>query len=181
MSFNAYKSFLGPIELPIEGRNGTKTYTIPPVPAELGLELQLIAEKSSEIMRIAIENDEARQAAETAGEPAPEPTPLPDFELDHVDSREDITRRLLGPIYDEMRADGVPYEALVQAGQTATHDFLYGREAAEAYWNTGGDPKAVAETLPQANIFSRSTDAENTTPTPDSTSGTKPQTKKSKN
>lgn len=176
MSFNAYQAFRGPIKLPIGG----KEYTLPTVSAELGVRLTLIAERSSEVMRIAIKNDEARQAAEANGEPAPEPEPIPDFQIDGVESVDDMNKELLGPLYDEMVADGVPFEALVLAGQTATHDFLYGREAAEAYWNSGGDPKAVAETLPAANVFSQSTDAENTTKPPASTSGTKPQAKKSK-
>jgi hypothetical protein len=181
VSFNAFQAFTGPIRLTI----GPKTYTLPSVSAETGVRVTLIAERSAEIMRIAIANDEARQAAEKNGDPAPEPQELPDFDLKDILGEDgkpiDINRELLGDLYDEMVADGVPYEALVLAGQTATHDFLYGREAAEAYWNSGGDPKAVAEALPAANVFNRSTGAESTTPTPASTSGTKPQKKKSKN
>lgn len=177
MSFNAYQAFQGPIELPIGG----KTYTLPSVSAELGVRLTLIAERSAEILTIAARNDEARAKAAEAGEPEPELEPLPDFEIEGIDKVDDMNKALLGPLYDQMVADGVPFEALVMAGQVATHDFLYGRAAAEAYWNSGGDPKAVAETLPAANVFSQSTGAENTTPTQASTSGTKPRPKKSSN
>ena len=175
MAFNAYQAFQGPIELPIGG----KTYTLPSVSAAVGVRVTLIAERSSEVLTIAARNEEARAKAAANGEPEPELEEVPDFEIEGVDKIEDLNKELLGPVYDKMVADGVPYEALVMAGQVATHDFLYGRAAAEAYWNSGGDPKAVAETLPAANVFSQSTGAENTTPTQASTSGTKPRPKKS--
>jgi len=174
VSFNDYKAFAGRIILPIQG----KDYTLPEVPAALGVKLTLLAERSAEILRIAAENEAAKTAALAEGKPAPEPTPLPDWELDDIDQTTDLTRALLGPLYDEMVADGVPYAALALAGQVATHDFLYGRDAAEALWNSGGDPKAVAESLSGDNIFSRNTGAANTTKRPASTSGTRPRRKK---
>ena len=48
-------------------------------------------------------------------------------------------------VFDELLADHVPAAAIDRIGRVALTDFKYGREFAEAMWETGGDPKAVAE------------------------------------
>lgn len=56
----------------------------------------------------------------------------------------DMYKLLLGPVWDEMEADGVPLDAASRAALTTLNDFLYGRDYAIAFWETGLDPKATA-------------------------------------
>lgn len=65
--------------------------------------------------------------------------------VDGIEAMEDeeFFHLVLGPAFDEMRADKVPSAAITRAGQVALADFKYGREMAETMWATGGDPKAV--------------------------------------
>jgi hypothetical protein len=64
----------------------------------------------------------------------------------------------LGSAYDEMLADNVPTPFVSRAALTAAIDWEKGRSAAEAFWATGGDPKAM-EAYIQAKIseFKRAT------------------------
>lgn len=57
----------------------------------------------------------------------------------------DLAKDLLGPVYDEMVADGVPSSFLTRVFMTIVADFQYGRTYAEAMWETGADPKAMVE------------------------------------
>lgn len=50
---------------------------------------------------------------------------------------------VLGPAYDEMRADKVPAVFVARAFVTALADFQLGREMAEITWEVGSDPEAV--------------------------------------
>jgi hypothetical protein len=56
---------------------------------------------------------------------------------------EELWRLVLGDLWDEFEADGVPQEAAVRAGLTALADWQYDRETAEAAWEAGADPKAL--------------------------------------
>jgi hypothetical protein len=56
---------------------------------------------------------------------------------------EELWRLVLGDLWDAFEADGVPVEAATRAGLTALAEFQYGREAAEAAWEAGADPKAL--------------------------------------
>lgn len=75
---------------------------------------------------------------------------------------------LFGPTYDEMLEDGVPLAFVNRAAATILADFQYGREYATAMWETGADPKAMAEWLKakgnRATRRSRSTDGATKTP-----------------
>lgn len=79
-------------------------------------------------------------------------------------------RMLMGGAYDEMVADNVPIKALDRACLAALVDYRMGREAAEAAWESGLTPEALApkganpETTQQP-----STESENPTPSPAST------------
>ena len=174
MSMKDFTEFSDPLIIPIGG----KKYTIPPVSTSLGLKLTLVAEHAAQIFAIVERNQEAARKAEEAGEAPPEPEPLPEFELEDDDADEDLQQKMLGDAYDQMIKDDVPFTALRRAGMTAYHDFLYGREAAVAFWNSGGDPKAVAETLPASTGSMTSTGEATTTKRPASTSGTKSPKKK---
>lgn len=56
----------------------------------------------------------------------------------------ELWKLLLGPLWDQMVADGVPLEAATRAGMTALADHQYGRALAEATWVAGADPNLVA-------------------------------------
>jgi hypothetical protein len=55
----------------------------------------------------------------------------------------ELWKLLLGPLWDEMIADGVPLAAATRAGLTALADHQYGRDVAEITWETGADPKVL--------------------------------------
>lgn len=98
-------------------------------------------------------------------------------------SDEDYFRLLLGPVFDEMVADGVPAKAINRAGMAALADFRETRSVAEATWATGGDPKALmeyakAQAPNRASRRSMSTGAATATRSRASTSGTKTSRKK---
>lgn len=112
------------LSLPYNG----KSYTVPPVDAETGLRLQRLAEVAAQVAH-------AAESGEV----------LDEIALD--DEQEvDLYRDALGPAYDEMVADRVPWPMLKLAGVTAWLDAAVNRETAEAYWNAGGspDPEALA-------------------------------------
>lgn len=56
---------------------------------------------------------------------------------------EELWKLVLGDLWDEFEKDGVPVEAATRAGLTALAEFQYGRDAAEAAWEAGADPKAL--------------------------------------
>lgn len=88
-------------------------------------------------------------------------------------------RMLMGPVWDEMKADNVPHSALYRAALTCLIDFRMGREAAETYWNSGIVP---GEAPAPKGATSTSTGAASTTKPPASTSGTtsRPNARKAK-
>lgn len=82
-----------------------------------------------------------------------------------------LYRRLLGPAWDQLWADKVPWAKIKMVGETASLWVGSGVPAAEAYWNSGGDPEALAPN--RAARRSRATGGANTTRSRNSTSGTK--------
>ncbi|WP_242908669.1 DUF7426 family protein [Actinomadura terrae] len=87
-----------------------------------------------------------------------------------------LYQRMLGPVFEEMLADGVKWDRISHAGMTmflwttATHD------DAESYWKAGGDiPEALgsAESTPNRASRRASAAAERTTKRQVSTSGTR--------
>ena len=93
------------LSLPYKGR----TYVIPPVDAETGLRFQRLAE-------VAVQ---AAQAAETGDE-------LDAVVLDDA-GEVDLYRDALGPAYEEMLADRVPWPMLKTAAVTAWLDAAVSR------------------------------------------------------
>jgi hypothetical protein len=69
----------------------------------------------------------------------------------------DLWKLTLGPLWDQMIADGVPLHAATRAGLTALTDFQYGRVVAEAAWVAGANPKALEAYMktPSPNRASR--------------------------
>lgn len=171
MAFEEYTTFIEPIQIPIHG----KVYTLPMVGAQLGVRITLVAEQAKRRLQVQEQNEKAAEEAEELGIDPPEPEPLPEYTIEDATAKE-----LLGDVYQEMVDDDVPLILIELAGQTVYHDFLFGRAAAEAFWNSGGDPKETAKALPALNLFTMSGAEENTTQSPASTSGTKSKTKSSR-
>lgn len=63
---------------------------------------------------------------------------------------EDLFRLVLGSLWDEMKTDGVPLDAMNRAGFAALADYQYGRAMAEKVWENGLDPEALAAALTAA-------------------------------
>lgn len=123
------------LSLPIGG----KTYLVPPVDAETGLRLQRLAELAAQ----------AAKAVQT-GEG------LEEIVVDD-DQEVDLYRDALGPAYEQMVADRVPWPALKIAGVTAWLDAAVDRQTAEAYWNAAGDPERLAGNRTTRRAAARST------------------------
>lgn len=163
MAFKALNEVFEPrLELP--GPDG-KTYWIPEPDAELGAWCTALFAAG-----VAINMDEA-----------PPEGGLPELQLD--DAGEDaLYLRVLGrPLLEQLRADGFGAITVKHFGQTAFIWIAAGREAAEAFWNSGGDPKASAPrearrraVKAQATATTRSTVAASTTKSRGSTSGMTP-------
>jgi hypothetical protein len=87
---------------------------------------------------------------------------------------EDTWRLVMGSAWDEMTADNVPGEAIGRAGLATLAYFEQGPDVAEAIWEHGIDPKALAEQiLAKSGLLAPSSTAAATeTPSPASTSGT---------
>lgn len=160
MAFKALNEvFDGRLALP--GKDG-KIYRVPEPDAELGSWCTAMF---------------AAGVAINIGEKPPEGG-LPPLQLDD-DAEDAMYRRVLGQeLLDELRADGYGHVTIRLFGQTAFIWIAAGNEAAEAFWNAGGDPKAPAQTRAikratrQATGSTRSTAGASTTPRAGSTNGT---------
>lgn len=139
------------LPLPIKG----KVYRVPGVDAEWGLICQ----------RMLSAGVQAFHAAGTPDKPVPGAPVIEDG------NEQDFYRRCLGPVYDELRADGISWEKIKFCGTTAFLWIAQGAELAEQYWNSGGDPEASAPNRQQRR--STGTDGATTTRQPNSTSGTR--------
>jgi len=115
------------LRLPIGGR----VYVLPPISAELGPRVQALIDFGIDI---ALGND---PDADEAGEV-----------LDDVAER-DLYKEVLGPVYDAMQADGVPWAALKHAAMTSIIDATRDRADAEAYWERLGKPEPAKTPVKQ--------------------------------
>ena len=142
------------LALPVNG----KTYYIPEPDAELGLWCKAMATAGYNISAGITPADDS----------------LPNLQLDD-DEEDAMYRRLLGPVYDELLADGVGPVRLHFIGATAFIWVALGPDVAEAYWGSGGDPKVSAAGMNRAGrraAKSTPTAAASTTKRAGSTSGT---------
>lgn len=141
------------LSLPVGG----KTYVIAGPDAETGLFCQRLMTAG---------------VAASAG--LPTPASMPDLKMDD-DAETAFYRRILGDVYDQLVADGVSWPKIQIVAQTAFFWIASGKEMAEAFWRSGGDPKASsASAAPnRASRRSTSTAAARTTKPRASTSGTK--------
>lgn len=110
--FEDLGDFLSPtLDLPVAG----KTYRVPSPPAAVGLRLQAA---------FAVTN--ARRAGVDAKARW--------VQLLNDDTTTSLEQDALGPVYDEMLADGLTIEQLNHAGMTAYLWIVAGDDAAHFYW-----------------------------------------------
>jgi hypothetical protein len=83
----------------------------------------------------------------------------------------DMYRDVLGTAHAEMVADDVGWPTLKHCAVTAMVWIVQNKDAAERYWNSGGDPSRLAPNRKQRRS---SSDAANKTRSRGSSSGTKP-------
>lgn len=159
-TFQDFTSFFEPIRVAYNG----KEYTLPLVSAKLGSYLKLISEQASKVVQTVEENEERLKNAKEGEEPELKELPELEVKLPKEYKGKETHELMLGDeLLDEMYEDGAPYTFMVHAGMTLYYDFVFGRSTALAYWNSGGDPKAVSRSLPGANSFTKNTDEETTT------------------
>ncbi|WGH92092.1 hypothetical protein QDX21_07050 [Auritidibacter ignavus] len=175
MAFNDYKKFLSPLKLPIDG----VTYVIPEISAKLGIKLALVMEEAQRLTEIHEKWAEKVAQAEKDGTEPPE---KPNLDAEGLEAEEVTDEEMLGDAYQQMLDNDVPKKVVTVASSTVMWDYLYGREAAESFWNSGGDPKAIAKLLPDLSKPKTTSGGEETTTRKRaSTSGTKSRTKSSRN
>ena len=146
-TFEDIDAFLAPtLDLPVAG----KVYKVPSPPAAVGLKLQAAWAVSAALQAGRKPRD--RHVALVA-----------------EDDGTTLEQKALGPVHDEMLADGVSIEQLNHAGMTAYLWVVAGERAARAWWvaPSGEDHRP----LPDPST-STSTGEASTTPAPASTSGT---------
>ncbi|RLK13328.1 hypothetical protein DER29_4346 [Micromonospora sp. M71_S20] len=143
-----------------------KEYTVPLASAELGLWCRRIAQITGDVHGASTEAD--MQAAVERIDALPELPGGGDVSL---------PERVLGPVYQQMAADGVEDPYIQFSGQTAYLWIIGGEEAAERFWTSGGHPEALGPTNRKerraAAAGQTSTGGANGTRTPASTSGTR--------
>ncbi|MEV6413843.1 hypothetical protein [Kribbella sp. NPDC051718] len=137
------------LKLPIGG----KTYILPPIGAKLGLRIVALFELGADL---------ARGRAPGAV----------NQELLSDEDEENLFKQVLGPVYDEMLEDNVPWPALKHAAMTAMMDVVYDRERAENFWLRLGKTtpakkpaKKPADRLPRKATASKTSTASTGTST----------------
>jgi len=112
------------LRLPVGGR----TYVIPAPDAEVGLLCQRLMNAG-----IAAEAGEAVDGEEL--------TKLAAVVLDD-DQEQDLYKRILGPVYDELFTDGLTWPKIQHIGTTALIWVAAGTDAAVKFWSTSGEAPA---------------------------------------
>lgn len=106
-----------------------KDYVIPEPSAELGLYVQSIFSAAGAVAKTVVTGESVAEATKAAS---------------HLDDAQEtnLYRRMLGPVYDELIADGASWRVLRHVGQTAMFWIAIGEDAARAYWQ-GDNPLAL--------------------------------------
>lgn len=131
---------IGGLKLPIKG----KTYSLPPISAELGPRLQALVafgvdvsqgrkDELSDKDKVVLDDMEELELFQDILHPCntedAECDPLPEG-------------RCARDVYQEMRDDNIPWNALKLAAMTSMFDAVFDRETAEKYWATLGKAPA---------------------------------------
>lgn len=167
--FKDFEAFIEPLKLPFRG----KEYDAPLIGAKTGARLHLMLAQMAEYEKVQTENLAAEEQAKKEKREAPEPEPLPEL------PENPTNREMLGDLIDELYEDDVPTEVITTMANTVYYDFILGRDAAQVYWNSGGDPKVLEKHVRQLTNSSMNGVGATTTKKPASTSGTKSKTKNS--
>ncbi|MEV0379809.1 hypothetical protein [Nonomuraea sp. NPDC050643] len=114
------------LRLPVGG----KWYVIPAPDAEVGLLCQRLMHASL-----------AAEQGETVEDP--KLTELAEIVLNDDEER-DLYQRILGPVWDELRADKVTWPRIQHVGATALVWVAAGKDAAAKIWASGGAGEAPA-------------------------------------
>lgn len=109
------------LKLPIKG----KVYRIESVDAATGVWCQ-------RLMSVAVQASSGKKVSEKD---------VASLDLDD-DQELDLYQRTMGDTYAEMVDDGIPWEWIKHAGTTTLLWIANGTDAAEAFWNAGGNPEA---------------------------------------
>lgn len=121
---------LKPLPIPIDD----EVYEIPPVDADLGL---FLTEFSATLASAQAEEQENGKATV----PLEQAERLQELAA-QLNGGDTLARMLGDDNLERMRANRVPWETIQLAAQTVMTWTVAGVEAAEQYWNTGGNPKA---------------------------------------
>ena len=136
MAFKNASAFGFSITLPV----GDRQYTIQSPSVEIGhalVQTTVTAGQATQLAELLEDLPEGDPAAEEIRAKIRELA----SELQVPDSMErGYLQDILGDAYDEMKANGEPYEVVKLAAATVSVWVINGREAAEAYWNAGGRP-----------------------------------------
>lgn len=120
--------------------SGGKAYTIPSPDADLGLWCQ-------RLYTLALQINEGQTPSPIPPLKAlpddPDQTPLTADTKGAVSQDERLYRRLLGPVWDQLNADGVTWPRIKMICETTVFWVGAGLEVAETYWNSGGNPEAL--------------------------------------
>ncbi|GAB2918716.1 hypothetical protein ACFMQL_20565 [Nonomuraea fastidiosa] len=129
MPFKDLDEFFDPtLKLPVGG----KTYVIPPPSAEVGLLCQ-------RLMHASLTAQSGQQVDEEGL------NQLAELVFDD-EQEKDLYRTILGPVWDELLADGVVWPKIQHIGQTALVWVAAGMEAAAQHWEAGPVGEAAAPT-----------------------------------
>lgn len=120
------------LRLPVSG----KTYVVASPDAKTGLWVTSMMQATGAVLAGVVPEEDAR------------------LELDDDEER-DLYRRILGPTYDELMDDKVPWHTFKRIGTTAFVWVAFGDDAAERAWNRGRDDDPKAQT-PEAPASSAS-------------------------
>jgi len=165
MAFKDWQDTVGaePLTLPIRDRAGVRReYAIPPLGYLDGIRLQ---ENRRRVLDGALDGEGGAGAA-----------PMGD---------EEWLGLVLGGALARMREDNVPPAAIVHAASVAYADEFAGRAVAEALWNDGPDPEALAAAIAEFAAAATTTSpdtggAASSTRPPAATSGMRPPTTRRK-
>lgn len=129
------KATLAGLTLPIEDHD----YVIPPVDADLGLFL-------TELSATMIASEEAQSRGEQVVMTPEQAERLQEM-AKPLQNADGITRLLSPEVFEQMRANDVPWPRIQLAAATAMVWTVSGLEAAEKHWNSGGRraPKAPTD------------------------------------
>lgn len=110
-----------------------KEYTLPLPSAELGLWCRLVAQVAGDVNAASTEDDVQASIARIEA--------LPD-----LPGGKDVSlpQRVLGDVYEQLVADGVPDPYIQFCGQTAYVWILAGVDKAAEFWTSGGRPEALS-------------------------------------